>query len=112
MSVIYLELLTGEQFLYEAESPNENLFEPSSKVLLFDKKRLYRVIGRTKPDGTATFGFVRMDNDFFPPLAQVSIANDRVAMTYMIEPNSDVYRGFEAAKVKEAAKSAGLVLVK
>ena len=111
MIVVFFELLTGEQFFYEAES-SDNVFAAKAEFSFFDKKRLYRVIGRTSQDGTVSFGFVRMDNDFFPPQDQVLVANDKIAMTYAIEPNSNVYRGFESAKVKEAAKSAGLVLVK
>jgi len=108
----FVELSTGEMFLYDQSKENVDFLAAQDRILV-EPKSTYKVVSRMDPrTGDVSYGFLRMDNDAFPPLGKVSIARDKVMLTYDLDFNSEVGRVFEQAKTQESAKKAGLALVK
>jgi hypothetical protein len=112
MQTQFVELSTGEMFLYDQTAENVD-FLAMQKIIEIEPKHTYKIMSQLNPKtGDVAYGFLRMDNDVFPAQGRIRISSDKVVMTYALEPNSDVSKGFENAKTQESAKRAGLQLVK
>jgi hypothetical protein len=99
-----------EDYIYEGNDLDSIILESNpNKFFSIDSSKTYQILTQMMQQGQVGFSFLRMDQGIFPFKNKVFF-NKNVVMFGEVDENSQFYRIFNEAKLKESAKKANIIL--